>query len=216
MCLCGVKLLHSSYTHICPECGSEGTFINPQIQTFNATPQSCLIVAPYSRKTRFVTLLKKILGVDTGPNYQDMIWKHLSKSAPFLNTKDIINCLKHSNLKSKHYTSLHVFAKAFMTDYVPPKCCLSPLKIEKLLSTIFSEVLFRWRGGSNNSFFSYAWLLEIMFKQIGIFDVYKYYLKILVCPNRRDNYTKRWITMFPQTDSLPYQNDTQRGLQEIV
>ena len=212
MCLCKVPLLHSSYTHICPECGSEGTYLNPRIQTYNSTPQSCLIVAPYSRKTRFVTLLKKILGIDTGPRSDDPVWKHLSKSAPFRNTNDIINCLKHSNLKAKHYTNLHVFAKAFMTGYVPPKCCLSPLKIEKLLSTIFSEVLFRWRGGSNNSFFSYAWLLEIMFKQIGVFDDYKHYLKILVCPNRRDNYTKRWITMFPRTGSPLSPNDMLRGL----
>jgi hypothetical protein len=151
-----------------------------------------LIVSPYNRKTRFIGLLRKILGVDTGPHVKDRVWQYLSASAPFQTADDIIVCLKNSPLKSKHYNCIHGFSKAFQKNYSKPKCHYSPREIEEYLGILFEEVNFYWCRFEHTSFFSYAWLLEKLFRQLQILEDYKSFLKVLICPTRRKKYETRW------------------------
>jgi hypothetical protein len=154
-------------------------------------------------------LLRKIMGVDSGPPRFDKVWQLLSASAPFKTTQEIICCLKNSNLRTKYYNSLHIFSKAFLSDYKAPKNT-NQLTIQNLLKHMFEEVLFRWnRYQSDLSFFSYAWLLEKLLKHIGLYVTYKPFLKVLIGPNRRKGYDIRWkqITTLPLKDWLPFQND---------
>lgn len=222
MCDCNTHVMYTVFSTICTGCGLEKSFITPQIQTYSSTTQSCIVISPYSRKHRFTGLLRKILGVDSGPPCKDRVWHFLSVSAPFQNTDAIITCLKNSSIKTKYYNSLHVFSKAFMKNYKSPACDLEPLVIESLLENMFEEVMFRWnRFQSSESFFSYAWLLEKLLKHINIFDIYKPYLKLLVCPNRRLKYASRWesLHLTPKplpTDSQLCRNGTHGGLRGIV
>ena len=222
MCECNTQIVCTVFSTICTGCGLEKTFITPQIQTYNATTQSCIVISPYSRKHRFTCLLRKILGVDSGPPCNDRVWHFLSASAPFTNTDAIIACLKNSSIKTKYYNSLHVFSKAFLKNYRQPLCKLEPLVIESLLETMFDEVMFRWnRFQPSLSFFSYAWLLEKLLKHLNIFHIYKPYLKLLVCPNRRRKYASRWesLHLTPKplpTDSPLYQSGTHATLPGIV
>ena len=220
MCKCDPAMfLHTSYTVICATCGAETPFVTPKIQTYNDNSSSSIVVSPYCRKQRFVNMLRKLLGVDSGPPRNDKVWRVLAVSAPFKKPQEIISCLKNSTLIAKHYTCLHVFSKVFLTNYEYPKCSVHPLQIEDRMTQLFDEVLFRWCRYQNTlSFFSYAWLLEKLLKCIGIFECYATYLKILVCPNRRQKYEERWneITTSPPKDSPPFPNDTQRVLQGIA
>ena len=193
MCNCATSILVTTFSHICTKCGSEIPFVSPQIQTFHEQPRCAIVSSPYSRKQRFIILLRKILGVDSGPGHRDSVWCVLANSAPFKNTEEIISCLKHSGLRSKHYTSLHIFAKLHVANYTAPVCRLSPYDIEHKMDLLFDEVEFMWcRFQSHESFFSYAWLLEKLLKHINVFHSYSQYLKVLVCPHRRQKYHKRW------------------------
>jgi hypothetical protein len=79
----------------------------------------------------------------------------------------------------------------------------SPLQIETRLGNLFEEVTFYWcRFSEQNSFFSYAWLLEKLFKQLRIFENYKAFLKVLICPNRRKNYETRWKILVTKSPHL--------------
>ena len=163
-CKCGGMLLDTVYSVVCSSCGTEKQTFSTDIQSFASAPLGRIVVSPYCRKQRFVGLLRKILGVDSGPSVTDRVWQVLAQSAPFETTQDIICCLKNSTLKTKHYNNLHTFAKAFLRNYTSPsKNC--PLLVEKLLEGLFDEILFRWNRvrGNDNSFFSYAWLLETLF-----------------------------------------------------
>ena len=193
MCCDSQQLLYTSHSVICSECGTETLTVSPAIQTFAQNLNTSIVVTPYCRKQRFVTMLRKLLCVDTGPPVSDKVWKILASSAPFKNSDEIISCLKNSSLTAKHYTSLHVFARAFMQNYKPLVCTLHPLEIESVLTQEFDNVLFDWqRTHTSDSFFSYAWLLETFLKKLHIFDSYKAFLKTLVCPIRRKKYEERW------------------------
>jgi hypothetical protein len=79
----------------------------------------------------------------------------------------------------------------------------SPLQIETHLGKLFEEVAFNWcRFSKQPSFFSYAWLLEKLLKQILIFENYKAFLKVLICPNRRKKYEKRWKKIVTKSPHL--------------
>ena len=212
-CKCGAPLIYTVYSFVCTSCGIEKTFLSTKIQSYSSTPQSCIVISPYCRKHRFTSLLRKILGVDSGPPRIDKVWQLLSQSAPFQTTQEIIGCLKNSSLKTKYYNSLHVFSKAFLSSYHAPVLHnTEPLKVETFLAKLFDEVLFRWNRvrSHDQSFFSYAWLIEKLLKHAGIYEIYKTYLKVLICPNRRRKYESRWeeITTLPLTNLQPFRSDT--------
>lgn len=212
MCECNAPFIYTVYSVVCTSCGVEKTFLSTKIQTYSSSPQSCIVISPYSRKQRFTSLLRKIIGVDSGPPRTDKVWQLLAQSAPFQNTQEIICCLKNSNLKTKYYNSLHIFSKAFLNNYNAPVLVnTEPLKVEKRLEKLFDEVLFRWNRFQNDqSFFSYAWLIEKLLKHIYLYNIYKSYLKVLICPNRRRKYEERWddITKLPLKDWLPSRSGT--------
>ena len=219
MCKCGARIVVTSHSRICTECGREVRYVSPQIQAYQDSPRCSIVATPYSRKQRFLQLLRKVLGVDAGPPVNDKVWRVLAASAPYKTSNDIVLCLKNSTLKSKHYTSLHAFSKLHLTNYTPPNCHLHTHAIESQLGVLFSEIEFLWyRYQSTSSFFSYAWLLEKLLRHIGVFRDYKMYLKMLVCPNRRAKYEKRWglITTFLPTNSRLSQHDRQQGLLETA
>ena len=190
--MCRCVLVDTTFSFVCLNCGIEKTYVTPSCLSFHHTPHTSLIVSPYNRKTRFIGLLRKILGVDTGPHAKDLVWQYLSASAPFRTTDDIVSCLKNSSLKSKHYNCIHGFSKAFQKNYSKPKCHYSPREIEEYLGILFEEVNFYWCRFEQTSFFSYAWLLEKLFRQLQILEDYKSFLKVLICPTRRKKYETRW------------------------
>jgi hypothetical protein len=201
--MCRCVLVDTTCTFVCIKCGLEKAYLSPSCVSFNHPPHSQLVVSPYSRKTRFTGLLRKILGVDNGPLASDLVWNYLAGSAPFQTTEDIIMCLKNSPLKTKYYNSIHVFAKAFLRKYETPNCIYTPLQIENSLGQLFEEVVFQWcRFSTNPSFFSYSWLLEKLFKQLQIFENYQDFMKVLICPTRRLKYETRWKTLVTRSVRL--------------
>ena len=219
ICSCNCNsVIYTTYSVVCTICGVEKPYISTKIQSYSTIPQThSTIIAPYCRKHRFSCLLRKVIGVDSGPPPSDMVWQVLSQSAPFKSTRCIIDCLKNTDLKNKHYNNLHSFGKAFLTRYIPPET--NPCNVQKIMYSLFDEVLFRWNRSSNNqSFFSYSWLMEKLFKIAGLFDNYSTYLKVLICPIRRRKYQSRWddITKPLPKDSLPFRSDTPLISQDVV
>ena len=201
--MCRCVLVDTTCTFVCIKCGKEKAYLSTRCVSFNHPPHTSIVVSPYSRKTRFTGLLRKILGVDSGPIASDTVWQFLSASAPFQRTEDIILCLKNSPLKTKYYNCIHVFAKSFLRNYEKPQCVYSTLEIERFLGDLFEEVMFQWcRHSNNTSFFSYAWLLEKLLKQLHIFHVYKLFLKVLICPTRRLKYDTRWNSLVTRSPRL--------------
>ena len=192
-CHCGGRLAQTTYNSIvCLQCGSESEpILRTEIETYNS-PKFTIGVF-YSRAGRFRMLLRKILGICSGPRIQDPVWRFLAKSAPFRNIKQLTDSLKLAPFKNKNYTDLHAFSKAFLYQYKAPAC--NTHKIECFLMKQFEIINFLWCRLNFDSFFSYSWLLETFLKRFNLFSFFGCYIKVLQCPVRRKKYHTLWKTI---------------------
>ena len=206
-CACnGICFATNYYTQVCSECGVE-TYLGIQPE-FDYTFRSLPI--PYSRKSRFKDLVRKLLGQEPGPKTTDPVWALLEQNSPYNSTHDIVRVLKRSKLQNKFYCSLHVFSKLFLKKYEPPPYTSNELqKLQCVLLQWFEETLMLWnKTASDTGFFSYSWLIEKFLHCLKI-SAYSSYLKRLMCPLRRDKYVKKWKTITrtsgaPSVDLRPY------------
>ena len=187
-CACN-EFLHTNYnTRICNNCGRE-TQHGPTPEhdyTFKSLP------IPYSRVCRFVELVTKLLGVGHGPRQTDPVWRVLEGEAPYCTTHQILLQLKRAKIVNKHYNSLHLFSKVFLSNYKPPD--ISPRDMKALRITMkswFEQVLYLWNKSAIEGFFSYNWLIEQFLLCLKINCLFPY-LKKLQCPIRRQKYADRW------------------------
>lgn len=186
-------LLTQQDTIVCTDCGVEKPVLlnNPSYHTHL---QTAPLARFYSRPHRWFTLLKKVVGIHSGPNVKDPIWSYLKALQPFPSVTELKQSLRSCKLENKHYPCIHIFARCFCSDYVKPK--LDPQKVLKKLRVHFDFVLqLHNRSGPKGKFFSYNWLLE---QSLSLHNFLEYmpFIKKLKCSNRRSKYVKKLIKLY--------------------
>ena len=112
-------VLTSDDTLVCTECGSEKRILM-NFPSYSTHMRTGPLNRQYSRPDRWTTLLRKILGMHSGPGTDDPIWNHLREHSPFKDVAALRKCIRTSGLPNKHYPNVHCFAKVFCQDYHTP------------------------------------------------------------------------------------------------
>ena len=191
---CHLKtVLTNQDTIVCTDCGLEKTVL-VNTPNYHTHIQTAPLARFYSRPHRWHTLLKKIVGIHSGPNAGDPIWKHLKDQEPFPTVVELKQALRGCNLENKHYPCIHIFARCFCADYQKPRH--NAQTVLKKLRVHFDFILqLHNRSGQKGKFFSYNWLLEQSLS-LHNFTEYLPFVKKLKCANRRAKYVKQLITLY--------------------
>ncbi len=166
----------------CRQCG----VANPTLvlDTFNIN--SAPLFRGYNRRSRFSLKVRKLLGLHSGPGYDDPVWKYLDSQRVTLNSPfDVRAALRTSSLKNKHYDSLRGFCDVF-TDFRTN--VLNPEPVKRALFFLFDRMYARWNSVVQEKFFSYAWLFRRFLNEIGCPLVI--YLKPKTCKLRDIKYNE--------------------------
>ena len=145
-------------TVVCVSCGLERPILL-NTPDYHTHIQTAPLARFYSRPDRWNTLLKKIVGIHSGPSIIDPIWAYLKSNKPFPTVSDLKQKLRKSKLDNKHYPSIHVFARCFCLDYINPRH--DPQVVLKKLNMYFAFILKMHQRSTkpNKKIFSYNWLL---------------------------------------------------------
>ena len=186
-------------TVVCTNCGIEtnSQIISPSDDTtYNSSQCKPLNNRLYNRPDRWKSLVRKVVGIHSGPPRHDPVWNYLktyNDTTPISTVSDIYTALRLSKLKHKHYQCAHAFSKCFAKNYTTPKC--EPIVVEKHLNSYFKHIQYMWNKGPKDFFFSYAWLLE---QGLCVFSHTEYlpYVKTLICKRRRNKYVQVLLTLY--------------------
>ena len=185
----------TDYSVICTCCGLERPLL-VNIMDYPTSQSSAPLTRLYNRGDRWTSIVKKIVGIHSGPNNSDPVWKYLEDHKDsFTSPKDIVKCLQKSNLKNKHYPCIHLFTKTFYKGYTAPQ--EAPGTVIKMLATYFQHILQLWSTckSENDQFFSYNWLIEQGLHLYGL-QGYFPYVKLLKCPHRRQRYVHMLLRLY--------------------
>ena len=183
---------------VCTDCGIEKPVLvyTPDYQSIvNSAP----LVRYYSRNDRWTALIKKVLGIHSGPPITDPVWDYLNSRKPFDTVACISDCLRKSKLRNKHYPSLHSFARLFCPSYRKPE--RHPNAVFTLLAKYFDIILRLWNmyqshpNVDTNLFFSYNWLIE---QGLAFYNLREYlpFVKRLKCNTRRKKYVHMLLKLY--------------------
>ena len=194
--MCRCVFTYTSYCRVCVLCGVQTTWLCLDQYNIYSAP----LERGYNRRHRFKTKVLKLVGLHSGPAHGDPVWPYLQQRSIFLQTPgDVRDCLRHSNLKQKHYDNLRQFCDAF-TCFRVEHC---QQEIETYLMRCFDELLVGWNRLKGETFFSYAWLLRYFLTTID--SPLLAYLKPKTCKRRDLKYLKKWNAIrFPNSDGTLY------------
>ena len=190
-------------TVVCKKCGVERAIL-VNTPTFHTHMRTAPLTRFYSRPDRWLTLLKKVVGIHSGPSSNDPMWDHLRKQDKFPTVADLKKAMRTSNLPNKHYPCIHQFARCFCIDYKHPQP--NPEIVLKQLTVYFEHILkLHHRTNKKESFFSYNWLLE---QGLHLFNFTDYlpFIKLLKCQTRRANYVSSLIKLYTNTNETHESN----------
>ena len=150
----------------------------------------------YSRCDRWIAIVKKVVGIHGGPTPTKKVWRYLHKRKDtFECPQDIVNTLRKSGLKNKHYPCLHMFCKAFCKNYKKPSP--DPGRVLNMLTTYFEHIQQLWNRyrTPEDQFFSYNWLIEQALHMYNFKDYFPYNKK-LKCIHRRKRYVDLLLKLY--------------------
>ena len=180
--MCVHQWLHTSCTKVCRVCGVE--FKMMHLDTFNIN--SAPLERGYNRRQRYKVKVDKLMGLHSGPRSDDPVWAHLDKHKLTLNTPfDVRECLRSSSLKNKYYDNIRAFSDAFTEFHIAHSQC----DVKSYLMKSFDNMYCGWCNRSEESFFSYAWLLRYYLE--GIKSELVVYLKPRTCNRRHAIYLSK-------------------------
>ena len=183
-----LNIIHTTrHTKICEQCGVETTipFNLREITTIDSYNTHCPFSRGYSRLLRFKKMIYSILS--PCPQYYDNnVLEYLDAHKPFQTQADLLRCLKRAPVKDKRYSSLHLYCKLYVREYVPPYKPENIEQIQREIITHFQDVEFAHHS-YGEPFFNYMWLLNFCLNKWGLTDYLKY-TKTLKCRNRRRLY----------------------------
>lgn len=184
--MCKHHFLYTDCTKVCKECGIEHIVLRVDMYNVFAAPLN----RGYNRRQRFKIKVDKLLGLHSGPQCQDPVWKHLDNRQLTLNNPfDVRECLRASKLKNKHYDNIRSFTDAF-TSF---KVAHDQTTIKSYLLKSFDDMFGRWISMNQDSFFSYAWLLRFFLEKIH--SQLTVYLKPQTCKRRHAKYITKMASI---------------------
>ena len=182
--MCKHVYVYQSWCKTCTLCGLESYFLALDTYSVFSAP----LERGYSRIQRFKIKVDKLLGLHSGPNCVDPIWKHLDSRKLFLNTPfDVRQCIRRSKLKLKHYDCIRIFTEAFTNFTVPTNT--TSLILKETLIEMFDKLYYKWIQVNKNSFFSYDWVLRYFLENMK--SPLVVYLKPKTCRQRDLKYRTR-------------------------
>ena len=192
--MCQHHFLHTSCSKVCIDCGVEHRVIRVDNYNVFAAPLN----RGYNRKQRFKIKVDKLLGLHSGPQCRDPVWKYLDDRRVTLNSPfDVRECLRSSKLKNKHYDNVRSFTDAFTNFSVVH----NQSEVKTYLLHAFDVMFGKWNSVGHDSFFSYAWLLRYFLNKIR--SPLTAYLKPQTCKRRHAKYIKKMKSIqFPPYDGI--------------
>ena len=185
ICHCGgVVIEPNSYTRVCTTCGREVRFLSNEIPGYQQAYGILKTPTCYSRIYRFKVLFSKAV-LRTSVHFEDPIWEYL-KTETYKTVQDIKQKLsKLKGRKNKRYDLLPLFSHIFLHVDLPT---LTQQQFERGLR-IFEEIHRRWKQARLTRFFSYYYLLEVIFRTMKL-DKYIVVSKQLICQKRHQRYNE--------------------------
>ena len=148
-------------TKVCTLCGSERFVLTLDSYSVSSAPFD----RGYSRRQRFKIKINKLFGLHSGPPAHHPVWKYLQGNRMLLNNPfDVRECLRRSNLKNKHYDDMRIFCDVF-TDFTVHVS--NQLQQRDRMLTEFDVIHCKWVNSGEIHFFSYAWLVRFLLKQVN-------------------------------------------------
>ena len=182
--MCEHAFVFTSWNKTCTLCGLESYFLSLDTYSVFSAP----LERGYSRAQRFRIKIDKLLGLHSGPNCDDPIWRYIDRRKLFLsNPFDVRQCIRSSQLKLKHYDCVRIFTNAFTPFRVTVKT--TPLFLKKTLLAKFDKLYYRWLQMHCSSFFSYDWVLRFFLEELK--SPLVVYLKPKTCRKRDQKYRER-------------------------
>ena len=177
---CDHQWLHQTCFNICCKCGETKQILCLDTFSINSAP----LFRGYNRRSRFALKVRKMIGLHSGPVFEDPVWECLNSKRVSLNSPfDVRATLRESRLKNKHYDSMRTFCDTF-TEF---RVAIEPMKLQKTLLYKFDRMYARWHQCGYDVFFSYAWILRLFFNQEQCPLIC--YLKPPTCKRRNQKYT---------------------------
>ena len=183
MFCCEERCIQTNFSFICRECGRErrsfqqDMFLPGYNRCFSSMNPTL-----YSRRYRFLSLLQKACGHNSGPASSDPVWEKLEKGAPYHTITELQKVLSQTPFKNKRYDSLPCFSRVFLGAQI----AVPPNVVQKIMRS-FDKIEQNWRKSGVKRFFSYYYLLEILLSRAGYTDCLKF-CKKLNCSKRRTYY----------------------------
>lgn len=188
MCTCGEQMIYESNKMICTNCGLEQPLLenHDHHESFEDV-YTCV----YSRRKRFENLVDSILfpafHQKDNPVYATL------KDKTFKTVDELVDHMKHTQLKDKRFCSTHLFAILTVQNHA--KLAPPPYFFRTRIIRLFDEVLSRHKVYGGKQFFSYPWLLRRLLAVTGNTQ-YEPYIKEIRCKRRRKKYNEMLTSLF--------------------
>ena len=189
------NVVHTNHSVVCTDCGLERNIFENYMD-YSQSLTSAPLTRCYSRCDRWIAIVKKVVGIHGGPTPTKKVWQYLHKRKDtFECPQDIVNTLRKSGLKNKHYPCLHMFCKAFCKNYKKPSP--DPGRVLNMLTTYFEHIQQLWNRyrTPEDQFFSYNWLIEQALHMYNFKDYFPYNKK-LKCIHRRKRYVDLLLKLY--------------------
>ena len=146
----------------------------------------------YSKLKRFSKILDGVL-YPTPATADGKMLKHISLRK-YDSLDELRIAMKSADLRDKRYTSIHLFAKLFVTSYKAPPVRNYDL-VRRAILRAFEDVQFsHLRVCPTEQFFNYNYLLVVLLKENGLGDLVQY-VKNLRCKRRRAFYKTQLLRL---------------------
>ena len=176
------------HTVVCTRCGVEKRCafeITPLHVSYNCNHHQPF-ASGYNRQKRFNIMLSNVLFGGCNRADEHMI-KYLIQFKPYTDESSLLKQMKHSCLRDKRYTSLHLFARLFLESYQKVEMPTNWDAVEKSIMRMFGEIELAHHRVFSKPFFSYVWLLQKILLCHKI-DWCSRFIKQLKCPKRVNAY----------------------------
>ena len=144
---------------------------------------STIVSTCYDRKSRFKTLVDRMILCQNGPSGSDPVWKFLHNKKDLKTPHEVFRTLQKSKLKVKHYDCIHIFTRCF-TSFKADTDRIN--ETYHYLLNSFDRVFHLWRYSDAPIFFSYLWLLRYFLENID--SPFVVFLKPRTSPIRHTKY----------------------------
>ena len=132
----------------------------------------------YTRLHRFKNMMTMLFFPSAAKHDEPVLRLFAGKT--FHTIAEMKETLRHSKLKNKRYCNLHLFAKLFLVNYIPPKTNTNRLiLLRERIGRCFLNLESSFNLYSESpTFFNYAWLLRKLLHRFKLQEFLPYLKKL--------------------------------------